>query len=126
LGFSRIALEPANAPQSRSLALGIAAARAAGAQAVLIALADMPLVPIGHFEQLIAEFDGTSIGTAVSGTAMPPAIFGEGLFDTLTLLGGDQGAKGLLGSAPLVELDPQLALDVDLPEDLAEAARRLD
>ena len=124
-GFSCLGLAPADAPLSRSLAIGIAAAQAAGAGAVLVALADMPLVPLAHFQHLIAQFDGAVIGTEAGGTAMPPAVFGQSLFGQLLTLEGDRGAGALLASAPRIALDPALALDVDTPEDLAEARRRL-
>lgn len=121
LGFQCVPLQPEGAPQARSLALGVAAAQADGARAVLVALADMPLVPEAHIRALIAQFDGDRIATSADGVTMPPAIFGAQHFAALTALDGDRGGAARLKGAPTVTLDPHLALDVDRPEDLARA-----
>ncbi len=123
LGYTCIALDPPGAPQARSVALGVAAAQAAGASAVLIALADMPRVPPGHIRALAARFDGNRIATSADGLTMPPAIFGAMHFEALAALTGDRGGAKRLAGAMLVALDPALAIDIDLPEDmvLAEA-----
>jgi molybdenum cofactor cytidylyltransferase len=121
LGYECISLDPPGAPQARSVALGVAAARAAGACAVLVALADMPLVPAAHITALAERFDGDRIGTSAAGVPMPPAIFGAAHFTALTVLVGDRGGAMRLAGAPMVALDPALALDIDHPEDLARA-----
>jgi len=121
LGFTRLPLDPPGAPQARSVALGVAAARAAGATAVLIALADMPLVPAAHIRALVTAFDCDRIGTCADGVTMPPALFGAAHFAALTALTGDRGGAMRLEGAPTVQLDPNLALDVDRPEDLERA-----
>lgn len=121
LGFQCVPLQTEGAPQARSLALGVAAAQAGGARAVLVALADMPLVPEAHIRALIAQFDGDRIATSADGVTMPPAIFGAQHFAALTALDGDRGGAARLKGAPTVTLDPHLALDVDRPEDLARA-----
>ncbi|MGV3512390.1 MAG: nucleotidyltransferase family protein [Novosphingobium sp.] len=118
-GFERLPLDPADAPMSRSIAAGIAAI--SDAQAVLIALADMPLVPAGHFERLVEAFAGDRIGTRVGGRIMAPAIFGAVHFPALSALQGDQGAASLLQTAPALPLAEMLALDVDTRDDLARA-----
>lgn len=121
--FERILLDPASAPLSRSINLGIAAL--SSEDAVLIALADMPLAPPSHFAALIAQFDGGRIGTRVGNLTMVPAIFGAGHFQALMALSGDQGAGAMLRDAPAVVLDPSFALDVDTPEDLHRASALL-
>jgi molybdenum cofactor cytidylyltransferase len=98
--------------------LGVAAAQAAGARAVLLALADMPLVPAEHIRALAAGFDGDRIGTSTDGVTMPPALFGTAHFAGLTALTGDRGGAMRLAGAPTVSLDHVLALDIDTPEDL--------
>lgn len=123
-GYHIIALDSADAPQSRSLALGVAAAQAAGARAVLVALADMPLVPPEHIAALVEAFDGNVIASRVGDVAMPPAIFGAGHFPALMVLTGDRGGAALLRDAPALPLPEFASLDVDRPEDLAEAERR--
>lgn len=121
LGYTCIPLDPPGAPQARSVALGIAAAQAAGAQAVLVALADMPLVPESHIRALARQFDGDRIATSANGVTMPPAIFGKAHFGALSALTGDRGGAMRLAGAPLVALDPDFALDIDRPEDLTRA-----
>jgi molybdenum cofactor cytidylyltransferase len=121
LGYTCVPLTPPGAPQARSLALGVAAAQAHGARAVLVALADMPLVPAAHIHRLVSRFEGDRIATEADGVIMPPALFGAAHFAALTALDGDRGGAVRLKGAPTVSLDPQLALDVDRPEDLVRA-----
>lgn len=125
LGYNCVPLDPPGAPQARSLALGVTAAQAGGACAVLVALADMPLVPEAHIRALVSQFDGDRIATVADGVTMPPAVFGAAHFAALTALDGDRGGAARLKGARTVPLDPLLALDVDRPEDLARAAALL-
>jgi CTP:molybdopterin cytidylyltransferase MocA len=118
-GFDSIELDPPGAPLSQSIASGIAAI--SGPSAALIALADMPLVPTGHFERLIKAFDGERIGTSIAGRTMVPAIFGAQLFPALAALEGDRGAAAFLRDAPAIALEEAFALDIDTPDDLAHA-----
>jgi molybdenum cofactor cytidylyltransferase len=120
-GYRTIMLDPPGAPQSRSLALGIAAAQACGADAVLVALADMPLIPRSHFEALLARFDGDRLASLGPDTAMPPAVFGARQFAALMAMEGDRGAGGLLRDAPGLRLPADAALDIDRPGDLLRA-----
>lgn len=124
-GYHRVTLEPPGAPLSRSIAMGVRAAADAGATGVMIALADMPLVPAGHYRALVAAFDGNRIATRAHGVAMPPAIFGARHFDALIALEGDRGAGALLRDAPFAVLPAELALDVDTADDLARAEHLL-
>jgi molybdenum cofactor cytidylyltransferase len=121
-GYTPIALDPPGAPQSRSLALGIAAARAQDAAAVLIALADMPLVPVDHVHAMIRQFDGDRLASRGPETILPPVLFGARHFDALGTLHGDRGAGALLRDAPCLPLSADAALDVDQAADLARAA----
>ena len=104
-----------------ALPTSYAAAAASTPRGVLVALADMPLVPTEHIHALASTFDGDRIATSAGGITMPPALFGARHFPSLTALGGDRGGSALLKGAPTVALDPALALDVDRPEDLARA-----
>lgn len=119
--YTTVLLDPPDAPQARSLALGVVAARECGADAVLVALGDMPLVPPEHIIALIAAFDGDRIGSAALHARLPPALFGARHFDTLCALAGDRGAGALLRDAPCLPLTADQALDIDRPEDLARA-----
>lgn len=120
-GFSELRLSPAEAPMSRSIALGVGRAAGLGSRAVMIALADMPLVPESHFRSLVENFDGDRITTRVGDTTMPPAILAASHFRGLMALQGDRGAVGLLRNAPAVQLAPDLAIDIDRPGDLEQA-----
>jgi hypothetical protein len=56
--------------------------------AVLVALADMPMVPPAHFAALVAAFDGDRIASQCARQVLPPAIFGAGHFAALRALSG--------------------------------------
>lgn len=122
LGFEPVMLDPPGAPMSRSLALGIACAAQAGADAVMIALGDMPLVPADHLRALLGHFDGDRIATRIAGHHQPPAIFGAHHFPDLMTLSGDRGAGALLRDAPALALAGDGGLDVDTHSDLVRAA----
>jgi molybdenum cofactor cytidylyltransferase len=121
-GFRRVALPDPALPQSRSLALGIAALGSEGLDAVLIALADMPLVPAGHYEALRRAFTGARPACSLSGeTRLPPALFPVSAVPALTGLDGDRGARALLGDAVPVAAPAEWLIDIDRAEDLARA-----
>ncbi len=123
LGYVIVPLEPEGAPLSRSIALGVAAAQASGAAAVLLALADMPLVPQAHFRALVEAFEGSPLATLAGDTPMPPAMFGRASFAALRRLTGDRGARDLIAMADTLPLDRLFALDIDTPDDLVRAER---
>jgi molybdenum cofactor cytidylyltransferase len=127
-GFERVLNDRPETGMSHSIAIGVAAARSAGADAVLIALADMPFVTTEHFQRLLAGRRGPgSIVASSDGTRrMPPALFGADWFAELEQLSGDQGARALLDRAELVTTTSKTLLDVDRPEDLAVAQALLD
>ncbi|HEY0315497.1 MAG TPA: nucleotidyltransferase family protein [Sphingomonas sp.] len=108
---------------AHSIALGLAAARRSGAQAVLIVLADMPFVPTEHYRRLLACYRGPdSLAASSDGTRrMPPALFGADWFAILETLSGDQGARALLDRAESVVTAPENLHDIDWPEDFAAA-----
>ena len=122
LGYVEVQLFPEGAPLSRSIAQGMAAIECYGADAVMITLADMPFVPIGHFEAMLAAFDGGKLAT-LADHPQPPVLFGKRHFDALSRLKGDRGAAHLLHKAPVIPLSPDLARDVDTAEDLVAARR---
>jgi molybdenum cofactor cytidylyltransferase len=124
-GYTAVPLDPPGAPQSRSLALGIAAALPFAPRAVLIALADMPLVPIAHIERMITIFDGDRLASRGPNSVLPPALFAIHHAPALMALTGDRGAGSLLRDASTLALPDGTALDIDRPEDLALAARLL-
>jgi molybdenum cofactor cytidylyltransferase len=107
-----------------SLALGV---RAVGsADALLVMLADQPLVTVedlralqvahaAHPESIVAAEYG-------DGVLGPPCLFPSSDFPALMALDGDRGARALLRQNPdrvrRVAM-PNAAFDVDTPEDLA-------
>ncbi|HSI18199.1 MAG TPA: nucleotidyltransferase family protein [Sphingomonas sp.] len=108
--------------QARSLCHGVAAAEAAGADAVLVALADMPRVTAGHVYRLFDSFDGPSAIVASSDGVqpMPPVLIGKGRFPELMALEGDQGARELIKGGHHVVAGPGELVDIDTQEDLRE------
>ena len=122
-GYALVPLEPEGAPMSRSIALGVAAAERLRATAILLALADMPLVPAAHYRALVEAFEGTPVTTLAGNAQMPPAMFGQSSFTALRQLTGDRGARDLLAQADTFSIDPLFALDIDTPADLIRAER---
>jgi molybdenum cofactor cytidylyltransferase len=121
-GFHAVPNGDPEAGMARSLALGIGAARDWAADAVLIALADMPFVPRAQFERLMAGGAAGAVLTSSDGRSrMPPALFGAQWFDRLESLNGDTGARSLLEQAVPIETHPDHLIDIDTPADLARA-----
>jgi len=104
----------------RSVALGVERARALGAEAVVITLADMPRVTATHVWQLLEAADGPDAIVASSDgrSPKPPAVFGRARFDTLLALEGDAGARDMVRAGKHVVTTPAELIDVDTPEEL--------
>ncbi|MBB5710266.1 nucleotidyltransferase family protein [Sphingomonas xinjiangensis] len=114
--------------QSRSLAQGVAAAQDAGAEAVLVALADMPGVTAAHVLRL---FDAVEGGDAIVASSdgdkpSPPALFGQAWFPALMASEGDQGARALIRRGGQIVAPVSELVDVDTPEDLERLRAALD
>lgn len=106
-----------------SIALGAGAVRHA-AEAVVIMLADQPLVTAEHIAALIARWQRTPeaiVATTFAGVLGPPALFPAACIGQLAGLSGDRGARAVIGRAGArvesVRFEPA-AVDVDRPEDL--------
>ncbi len=105
-----------------SIRAGVGWAEARGAGAALIALADMPFVPAGHFVRLFEKAEQSSDGlsySAEAGRRMPPAVFSSRWFAALRALEGDSGARALLEKASAsdaVEVPESVLDDIDLQE----------
>ena len=113
--------------QSTSVREGIRAAAAAGADAAVIALGDMPDVSPTTVDTLVAGYErgaGTAIAPAYDGQRGNPVLFDHRFFDALADVSGDTGGREILRSAAdatLIEVDdPGVARDVDTPADLDE------
>lgn len=110
------------AGMSRSLRLGVETACAGGAEAVLIALADMPRVTATHIYRLLDRAEGPDAIVASSDGVIPrpPVLFGSAHFDQLMLSKGDMGARDLVKRGHHVITSPAELVDVDTPRDLAK------
>lgn len=94
------------------------------ADAVLITLADQPLVSGAHLEALVDAWSGATTGivaSAFADTVGPPALFASGCFGDLAALDGDNGGRELLHDSRFVVTTVQFepaAIDIDTPEDV--------
>jgi molybdenum cofactor cytidylyltransferase len=102
------------------------AAAAPEADALIVALADMPEIGPAHLDALMAAFDpaeGRAICRAATADGRPghPVLFGRRFFEALGRLEGDRGARDLLAEhGDLVETVPTAGaaatVDLDTPE----------
>jgi molybdenum cofactor cytidylyltransferase len=114
-----------------SVRSGVIAARAAGAEAILITLGDQPRVGAEAIARVLDARggpDGSSGAVRGSYEGVPghPALLEGRLFDALLAVRGDEGARGVFKSANthLVPCDDvAVPTDVDLPSDLAALSR---
>ena len=95
------------------------------ADAILLLLADQPLVTAEHLQALIDNWSGADdeiVATAFADTVGPPVLFPRGSFSALAALTGDHGAREILRdsrfSIKTVRFDAA-AVDIDTPADLA-------
>ncbi|MEM8725090.1 MAG: nucleotidyltransferase family protein [Pseudomonadota bacterium] len=98
-------------------------ARRAECDALLIALADMPLIPVAHFRALVDAARALGPDLLIASTngivRMPPAIFGSEHFGRLSELTGDKGARSILGEGDTLKCRTRWLADIDTPEALA-------
>jgi molybdenum cofactor cytidylyltransferase len=106
-----------------SIVSGVEAVRHT-ADAVLLLLADQPLVTTAHLDALVGAWCGNPddiVATAFADTVGPPVLMPSRDFDSLTALQGDCGARTVLREAGVrlrtVAFAPA-AIDVDRPEDV--------
>lgn len=122
----------ANAASGMGSSVALAARLALEAQAdgLLIALADMPLIPAGHFRALIARAAALGpaaiVASSANGLRLPPALFGRDHLPALAALTGDAGARALLHQAEPIICAPELLIDIDDEQALSQAASMAD
>lgn len=118
---------------NENFASGIASSLASGvnavahcAEAVLLLLADQPLISSEYLQSVIARWQQTPheiIISQYSGTQGPPVIFPASCFEDLTDLRGDQGARAVVSSGKYgvrgLRCDAG-SVDIDVPGDLAK------
>ncbi|MEM6476843.1 MAG: nucleotidyltransferase family protein [Pseudomonadota bacterium] len=122
-GFTIVKNPNADEGMGTSVAVAARVARRAGCDALLIALADMPLVPRAHYQALasaaLARGDDAIIASSDGTSRMPPAAFGKAHFDTLAQMSGDQGARVILAQGKTIVCPPEWLADIDTREALA-------
>jgi molybdenum cofactor cytidylyltransferase len=118
--------------RNESYATGLAGSIACGVQsvahaadAVLLVMADQPLVTEGYLNSLISrwrEAPEMIVASEYAGVKGPPVVFPKRCFDSLVKLQGDRGARSLLHdrrfSVVALPCD-DAAVDIDTPADLA-------
>jgi molybdenum cofactor cytidylyltransferase len=116
------------AGQLSSLKVGLRAV-SDDCEAVLVHLADHPLVKLSTFESVVAEFvrgRGAIVIARCAGRRGHPVIFGSSVFQELLEAPEDQGARIVVIRDPArvlyVEVDdPGVNLDLDTPADVEKA-----
>lgn len=121
---NRVVVNPDySAGQGSSIAVGVRTCRD-DADAVVIMLADQPLVTPWILERLAADWTGGDqhiVASDYGDSLGPPVLFGKGAFDQLSELDGDHGARSVIRSGQFdVATIPvgRTGFDVDTPEDL--------
>lgn len=117
--------------QSSSMRVGLEAVRGR-TDAVLFMPCDQPLVETELLRDLAARYRRgrvDAVASALEGAPRTPAIFGRELFERLSDLEGDVGARGLFDDpdvrlATVEVAGPLVLFDVDTVDDLNELARR--
>lgn len=126
-GWKRVINPDPNAGLGSSIALAARVASGEGAAALLIVLADMPLVP-PYLLRALARSPAPAASDHGGGRPGVPALFPAALLDALERCEGDRGAAQILAQLPdciLLPADPGSLLDIDRPEDLARAEAAL-
>ena len=91
--------------------------------AVIVSLADQPLIKSKHFDKFIETFSRTTkpiIASFYNETVGVPALFAKDIFPVLLNLEGDKGAKAVLKKHPeSVEVFflPEAEIDIDTQAD---------
>lgn len=129
----RFAVNPTPAEgQGTSIAAGVAALRP-GTEAALVVLGDQPWLPADVVSRLLETFRtaGKSIVAPVyRGIQGTPVLFAAAVFDEIRALTGDAGARQVVQRDPArvvrLDVDADMPVDVDTPEDLTRLGGRVD
>jgi CTP:molybdopterin cytidylyltransferase MocA len=123
-GWARLANPAPDEGLGSSLALAARLALMGGEEALLVLLADMPLVSADYLREL-ADQAAPAATRYPKGHAGVPALLDRGLMELASRFTGDHGAGPLLKEATLLDPPARMLRDVDTPEDLAEVERQL-
>lgn len=115
--------------QLSSLKVGLAEAVAGGTDAVIVHLADHPMVTPATFRAVVDGYRKTRPPIVVArfrGRRGHPVIFDQSVFAELMAAPEDRGARVVVNADPqrvhYVDVeDPGVVLDLDTPSDLAQA-----
>jgi molybdenum cofactor cytidylyltransferase len=122
MGYHLLVNAEAHAGLSRSLSLGSRAVAGTAAEAMLVALGDMPRISQTHIRNLVtAQAQSSFHGITASshhGQNMPPAIFDCATLASLVDLRGDQGARMMLRTASGIEAPADELVDIDTKAEL--------
>ncbi len=116
-----------DAGQGQSLKIGLQhIEQYSNAQAMMILLADMPMVPDQHLYELADTLaDGTqAVMSEANGNLGPPAIFARSAFALLHKVSGDTGARKVfrqLERTKTVPVETAFTLDIDRDCDIRTA-----
>jgi molybdenum cofactor cytidylyltransferase len=111
-----------------SIATGVKAI-SESADALLLILADQPLITERYLDRMIKAWSGSETSIVCSefaNTVGPPVIFPSAYFAELTRLEGDKGARRLLElhAENVIRLPfEDAAMDIDVPADLLDLKR---
>lgn len=106
-----------------SIACGVKAVQGV-AGAVMVLLADQPLISTAHLlalKEKWLESRSSIVATEFAAIAGPPAVFPANSFDSLLNLQGDQGARAVIAKADANVIRVPFAgasVDIDTPDDL--------
>ncbi|WP_375404361.1 NTP transferase domain-containing protein [uncultured Sphingomonas sp.] len=105
-----------------SIRRGVACANERGADAVLLALADMPRVTAAHIRRMFdVAIDTHALVSSSNGIdTSPPALFGSEHFDHLMTIEGDRGPREMVRGGRHVVTAPAELIDVDTREELEQ------
>jgi len=110
--------------QSAALRAGVAAARERGAEAVVVALGDQPLLAPAAVERVVAAWragGAHAVRATYGGTPGHPTLLAASTFAAIAQLRGDAGARAALDGLAVVAVACDglgSAADVDTPDDL--------
>lgn len=123
-GFDIVELPDGSGGQSLSISAGLARARVAKPDKILIVLADMPHVTSCLLKKIIANTTTQTPAAAINGQhIMPPVCFPSTWYPQLEALDGDAGARLLLKNLPssaLIAASPEVLHDIDRVADLTD------